>query len=363
MNGEIRVVINKEDAQKRVTLLGGLLREMHPDRFCRFCRDYSYEVSTFREEARRLKESNVLIETDPCYSIVRLRHVQDLEVWLNPEVFSVWILGHWKTDDWTYSLRNFAAPSCTGWEQNTDYQGRKNLKTALENWIDFQRIFKGEEFYGALNALFKLWDAPGDPMSRHDNTQLQYYLEDMIRVYFYELCRTNGTMCFMVTGQALKGQAESVRLLQALANKLATKISNKDLEAAPAHMFYQTSCHYASITNKGGSTVGGSGQVPGTTGRGNGAVSDPNLTAAKPLCHKDGLCFWYLAGKLGLRNAKEKLFTCRDKGFTHAELKQVPFAKVKKLMSDDAFMGVSRIEDLKTKMREEVENKRKLFMK
>ena len=261
MNQEIRIVINKEEAQKRVTMLGGLLREMHPDRFARFCRDYTYDVATFREEARRQKENKVMRDDDPCYSIVRMQHVQDLEVWMNPDVFSVWILGHWKTDDWTYSLRNFSAPRCTGWDRNTDYQGRKNLKIALENWIDFQRIFKGEEFHGALDDLFKLWDAPGDPMSRHDNTQLQYHLEDMIRIYFYELCRTNGTSCCMVKGQLLHGQAESVALLKVLANALVISISGREMEASPAPMFYQTSNHYASIKNKVSDPRGGSGQL------------------------------------------------------------------------------------------------------
>lgn len=359
MNQEIRIVINKEEAQKRVTMLGGLLREMHPDRFARFCRDYSYDVATFREEARRQKENKGLKDADPCYSIVRMQHVQDLEVWSNPEVFSVWILGHWKTDDWTYSLRNFAAPRCTGWDQNTDYQGRKNLKIALENWIDFQRIFKGEEFHGALNELFKLWDAPGDPMSRHDNCQIQYHLEDMIRGYFYELCRTHGTSCCMVEGQPLHGQAESVALLKVLANNLAVLISSREMEASPAPMFYQTSNHYASIQNKFSKPGRGGDTVTPVTGRGR----DPNWIDTKPLCHMEGLCFWHLAGKVGLVNAKNKPFVCRETGFTHADLKQVPIAKVRKLVTEEAFMGVTMSEDLKGKLRQAVEGKRNLFKK
>ena len=192
MNNEIRVVMNKEDAQKRVTRVGGLLREMQPARFERFCRDYTYDALAFREEALRQKENRGMLKTDPCYSIFRIRNIQDLEVWLNTDVFSVWILGHWTSGDWTYSLRNFLTSDSTGWGQNTEFQGRKSFKIALEYWIDFQRIFKGDEFFGALDSLFQLWDEAGDPLSRHDNIQLQYHFEGTIRKYFYELCRTNG---------------------------------------------------------------------------------------------------------------------------------------------------------------------------
>lgn len=376
MNGDIRIVINKEDAQKRVTLLGGLLREMHPDRFNLFCRDYSYEVATFREEARRQKENKVMRNDDSCYSVVRMRNVQDLEVWTNPEVFSVWILGHWKTDDWTFSLRNFTAPMCTGWDKTTDYQGRKNLKIALENWIDFQRIFKGEAFHGALDALFQLWDAPGDPMSSHDNMQLQYHLEYMIRTYFYELCRTTGTVCCTVAGQALRGQSESVALLKALANALAASISNGVMETSPAHRFYQTNSHYESIKNKFTSAGGGRGQLPlplspdnlqdsdaTKPGKGRGRGRDPNWIDVKPLCHMNGLCLWHLAGKLGLVNAKSKAFFCKETGFKHSDLTQVTFGKVQSLLSDDAFMGVTLSEDLKDRVRQAVVAKRHLFKK
>ena len=124
-------------------------------------------------------------------------------------------------------------------------------------------------------------------------------------------------------------------------------------------MFYQTRNHFASIQNKF-SKPGRSGDtVTPLTGRGR----DPNWIDTKPLCHIEGLCFWHLAGKVGLVNAKNKPYVRRETGFTHADLKQVPIAKVRKLVTEEAFMGVTMSEDLKGKLRQAVEGKRNLFKK
>ena len=136
-----------------------------------------------------------------------------------------------------------------------------------------------------------------------------------------------------------------MELLKLLANNLATLLLSGDLEASPAPMFYSASGHYASITNKCNVRVVG---------------HDTILDVNKP-CHKDGLCFWHLAGKLGFLNKKNAAFTCRDGGTTHVDLNLIPIATVRALVVDEAFMCATKSEDLRDKVRQAVEDQRRLF--
>jgi hypothetical protein len=113
------------------------------------------------------------------------------------------------------------------------------------------------------------------------------------------------------------------------------------LELPPHHQYYDSE-QYLRIANKPGTGgVKGKGVSSGGAGGGKGE-SSPSVRSIKALpCHKDGLCIWHLAEKLGLKNRQGDLFTCRtpvgEVPFKHAQLSTVKLSKVKLLLQDTKF--------------------------
>ena len=218
----------------------------------------------------------------------------------------------------------------------------------------FQRVFKGEVFFRRVSLLRTLWDSSEQYLANYHNTYIHFKLELLVRAYFYESCVTRGVSAKVYPSQRIDTQDNCVAFLEFLVNGLVDDVRGNKWERADHPRFYAPHELYSLIQNKpnvrmSGSVGGGRGStVIGTKLQGLSAgVPSPDPGRALtghgtqpvvPACHKHGLCIWYLAGALGLRNRKNRLFACRDAGAKHALLKQVPLVDVHLLLSDKEFI-------------------------
>ncbi len=100
-----------------------------------------------------------------------------------------------------------------GWTYDTDWHGHQNLLQAFENFVDFQRIIKGEAYQGCATPLREIWESQTQVVNKYHAVYLQFHLETLIRAYFKEVSQTRGTKCYASYQLPLGGQAESVALL------------------------------------------------------------------------------------------------------------------------------------------------------
>jgi hypothetical protein len=255
--------------------------------------------------------------------MVRLRAISDLTVWKDATKFTMAVLGITRTSDWAVSLWDFKDRD-QGWSFDTEWQGHQNLLRAFENFIDFQRIIKGDAFGGCATPMRELWESQSQCVSRYHAVYLQFHLEALIRSYFKEVSQTRGTQCHASHHLPLGGQAESVSLLRHLiAEFLADLKSGTKWEQLPHTLFYGHNERFALITNKPAypAAAGGvaSGAAVGKTPKPNSPPTNNNKK------HHEGLYFWYLAGELGITDRAGAPYKCRDAAFKHRALKNVPF--------------------------------------
>lgn len=77
--------------------------------------------------------------------------------------------------------------------------------------------------------------------------------------------------------------------------------------------------------------------------------------------HHDGLCFWYLAGALGLSDKHAVTYKCRDTTFQHRALNTVPYKTVQRLLQEPAFMNECSSKGIQDRLIAEVPKKKSLF--
>ena len=76
---------------------------------------------------------------------------------------------------------------------------------------------------------------------------------------------------------------------------------------------------------------------------------------------KSGLCMWYLAGQLGLKNLGGALYECRTAGATHVPLNTVKHDVVKELLRDADFLAGGKHVNLIGALRTAVDTNGALF--
>lgn len=125
------------------------------------------------------------------------------------------------------------------------------------------------------------------------------------------------------------------------------------MEAAPHERFYASE-QWARIVNKPGARAakGQGSSVVGGTGMGRLGGNPGGGGGKAPPYHREGLCLWWLAGKLGLKNQKGDLFECRtpagETPVVHTVLSKVKLSLVKALLRDSKFTAVCGSDSLKT---------------
>ena len=350
--GNIRPMRSKEGAEKKMERLAGPMRELREDRLNLMCPNFNFDVERVWAECARHK-GRVMASIDPMQSLSRLYEVLHLPVCTDIKKFEAWFLGTWQHRDFTFNLTHFLPGGNTGWHSDFDYEGRRNLLMACEGWVNFQRIFKGEAFV----ELYELFDDPSQPLSVYHTSYTYNQIETMVRSYFYEICTTQGTVSKVYCpGEPIVTQADCVALLKLLVKNLVQEVREDKWEREPHSRFYSTT--YTEIRHWPlfGTTSGpASGAVP--------AVRP--LPTPLPHCHKHGLCFWYLAGILGVRNERNRrLYECRDKTNPHHVAPRLVKVKiVQELLDDPDFMGCCQKAELKQRVQEAFKKQQKLFGK
>ena len=352
INGEVRVVYNKEGGNARIRMYAALLREWAPDRLRVFLgADFDSSMERIRDGMMSESEREML-PGEAMLSLSRMDTIVRLEAWQDPEAFKHFLLLDLPMSDWQFSLKHFRSPETSMWTKNYDRQGSDNLLAATMNWFNFQRVTKDERFHRCGDPIRELFEDQGRFIYRYYNDFLQFQLERMIRGYAQELTQTQGKVARLAGGLALGGQGESVALLQWFVREFVGLARGGTWERAPHDQHYGSE-QYRRIANKpgagdakgkgGASSLPSGGRVGGSPGGGGVRV---------PPYHDKGLCLWYLAGKLGLTNQKGEVFVCRtpdgEHPVTHAALSTVKLSTVKRLMKDAKFTAVCGSETLKT---------------
>ena len=207
---------------------------------------------------------------------------------------------------------------------------------------------------GPSKPLRELWEAQERFVDKYHAVYLQFHLETLIRSYFKEVSQTRGTKCYAGHQLPLGGQAESVSLLQHLIAEFAADLkSGTKWETAPHTRFYGIQERFASITNKPAYPTP-SGTVPTR-------VQKPTHTQPSNRKHHDGLCFWYLAGALGLSDKNAVPYKCHDSNFQHRALNTVPYKTVQRLLREPAFMNECSSKGIQDRVIAEVPKKKSLF--
>ena len=352
INGEVRVVFNKEGGSVRMRQWAALLREWEYARVQLFLGlDYDATIEQIRD-AMLSESDRVMVQGDAMFSLSRLNSVRLLEAWMNPEAFRCFLLLDLPVSNWKHSLLDFIEPECSAWTRDCALQGSRNLARAVENFGNFQRVMKGEPFRDCMAPIRVLWEDPGRFVERYQNEFLHFWLERMIRSYAQEQTKTQGKMARAAGGLALGGQGESVALLNWCVAEFVALVRGGTLEPAPHERFYASE-QWARVVNKpvAGGAKGKSGGSGGGPGPGKVGGSPGGGGAKAPPYHKDGLCLWWLGGKLGLKNQKGALFECKtpegENAVVHTVLSKVKLSTIKVLLKDAKFTAVCSSDSLK----------------
>ena len=324
----------------RMQVLQGLVREMAPARFAYMFTDLVFDPDEVFKKC-------VLLRDEPMrrdhfnYSIKRMLVLGDRPVCTVMSKFGAALTGKWKRADWRgISLRDFVRPSAAGWGKDASYSGRADLLEAAEMFGEFQRIFKGEAFARCMAPLRALWEAPEDPMADYHNVYIQFQLESMICSYFEDVGKHRGGTSSLFPDLTLCGQPDCADVLTRLVREVAAAavtVGAGGWEKDPHVRFYGPDSYWHLVQRESGSAA------LGVSGQGGKVGSPPKPWVQQmPPCHKAGLCFWWLAGKLGMRNRKGEIYACAEAGAKHVPLAAVKQKVVLDLVMDEAFTGVCR---------------------
>ena len=354
INGEVRVVYNKEGGNARMQQWAALIREWDPIRIKVFLgSDNNTSIEAIRDGM--LSESErVMVLGEAMFSLARIDTILRLEAWKNPEAFRCFLLLDLPVSNWEHSFLDFKHQGSSAWTRDCDPEGLENLLWAAMNWGNFQRVVKGDLFQNVMEPVRTLWEDPVRYVQKYHNEFLHFQLEKMVRLYAQELTKTQGRTARLAGGVAgglaLGGQAESVAVLKWCVNEFVTVVRGGTLEPAPHVRFYGSE-QYARIINR--PTVRGAkgqGSSPGGEKGSGGKGDKPTATTT----HTDGLCIWSIAGQLSMKNKKSELYTCRDMTLTHKLLKDVTQKTVLKLLDNTEFTAVCSQDALKSAIRAKV---------
>ena len=337
INMDSRMVSSKEGATTKIRVIAALYREMEEQRRVFLSPDNDCTMPRITEAYYRQSEREPIMGS-PLFSISRMRFLTHLEVVTNQDKFRVWLLSTQPSGDFWTSLFDFKGLERTGWGQDNSYIGRANLLEAVQNYGEFQHVFKGSIWRNCMQGITDLWEQPGSKVTSIHNAVLQVFLDNMLRDYGNDIAYTQGKESGSMVGMALGGQAESLALLQAHVAKFVTFIKSGQLEGMPHTAFYGD-VSYTRILNK----------PVWTTDNRRGPVPRDKVVAAgtaRPY-HKEGLCIWSLAGLLKMKSTTTgKFYQCRtppgEAAVEHTALSKVSQKTVTKLLNDPKFCGSAR---------------------
>ena len=207
---------------------------------------------------------------------------------------------------------------------------------------EFQRIFKGEAFARCMAPLRVLWEAPEDPMACYHNVFIQFQLESMICSYFEDVGQHRGGTSSLFPELMLCCQTDCAVVLARLVSEVAAAAALVTGGAAgwekdPHVRFYGPDSYWHLVQREGGTAAVGAGMPGGKVGS-----TPPPWAQRTPSCHREGLCFWWVAGRLGMRNKKGETFVCKEAGAKHVPLASVKHKVVLDLLMNEDFTGVCR---------------------
>jgi hypothetical protein len=314
---------------ERMAMVAGLAREMEPARFKEFCFDLIFDVTVFKAKCLEYRDV-AMSPQDPNRSLALVRYVTDREVWLNAHKFRAGVLGMFTRGSWMpISLLDFRKPQTRVWGKEATVVGRMDLMEALMTWERFTQALKGEAFAGCMQPINALLHRADDPLRVYHDIYIQYQLEGLLCAYYGEVCKLQGRKSKRYPSQALVTQADCVAFLQLLVADFVTAALNPGTavgtwEVAPHHLTYSSDSLFSSIQQPQKDTHGA-----------------------------HGVCPWYLAGELGMLNAKGAKYGCRVANARHAPLHTVPHSVAVELTNDPSFMA----ECTKNTMRDELRAK------
>ena len=140
---------------ERMQQVGGLIREMIPERFKAFCEDLIFDPLAFYERCLQLRDTCMQVD-DVNWSLHRMQMLADRPVCTSMDLFSRAMLGKWSpTAADRVSLSDFRRPGAP-WGAEASYAGRADLLDAVETWGQFQRAFKGETIANCCMPLLSV---------------------------------------------------------------------------------------------------------------------------------------------------------------------------------------------------------------
>ena len=315
---------------ERMALVAGLAREMEPSRFKEFCFDLIFDVAVFKAKCLEYRDRAMSL-TDPNRSLALVRYVTNREVWINDSKFRAGVLGLFTRGNWTQiSLLDFRRPGTKAWTREATVEGRLEIIEALMTWERFSQALKGEAFAGCMQPISSLLHQADDPLRQYHDIYIQYQLEGLLCSYYGEVCKHQGRKSKRNPFQPLVNQGDCVTLLRTLVQDfvdaaLAPGTTPGAWETAPHHLTYSSDSLFTSIKK---------------------------LNDDKHGSH--GLCPWYLAGELGMTNAKGARYTCRALGVRHPPINTVQHALVMELVNDSAFMADFKKDTARDELRNRV---------
>ena len=227
INLDSRMVSSKEGAATKIRVVAALYREMEEPRRSFLSQDNNFIVDRIREAYQRQSEREPIMGS-ALFSISRMRL----------DKFKVWLLSTQPSGDFWTSLYDFKGLERSGWGQDNSHIGRANLLEAVENYGEFQHVFKGSIWRHCMQGIRDLWEEAGSRVTNIHNAVLQVLLDNMLRDYGNDIAYTQGMESASIIGMALGGQVESLALLQAHVARFVTHINSGKLEGMPHAAFY-----------------------------------------------------------------------------------------------------------------------------
>jgi hypothetical protein len=277
-------------------------------------------------------------KSDPNQSLSRMQELEDRPVVKDIRTFELAMLNKFNMSDWgPLSIHHFSDPNRPPPGRDATYSGRATLIDAAYKVASFFRVFKGEAWAVCMDPLRAMVESVENPLRFFNNDVIQFHIMEAITGYCTDAKRQGATS--RVHGLPKVTQADLVALFQRFIADMVAKFESYAYEKAPHTIMYGAESFFSRIANKPAESQGKKA-TPGSV----------------TPCHKEGLCFWNLAGALGLTNAQGKPYVCNDSTVKHAELGDVPLAVARNLVQDADFIGVCNLRELKARVAAAVES-------
>jgi hypothetical protein len=340
LTGKEHRVSSKASGVERMAIVNGLARELDPARFKEFLVDLVFEPVAFKAKCLEYRDKT-MAPTDPNSSLALIPYVTNREVWKHNDRFRAAFLGQWSRTNWTtISVRDFRRPGTAVWGRQSTFDGRLALIDALDGYEMFCRALKGEVFKDCMKPIIVLIKRIDQPMRIYDDIYIQYQIEGLLCAYYSEVCKHEGQRSKRFPFQALVTPADCVAFFGLLVDDFVTAALAPGThpggwEVSPHHITYGPETLFTAIEKSSEE------------------VSAPH--------GKSGLCMWYLAGQLGLKNALGTVYECRAAGAHHVPLCSVKHDVVKELVRDVDFLASCKHASIKDALRTAVDTNGALF--